>query len=72
MNNSDYNTKGRAEDYTVEMIYDALQDPGIVPLGLGVTSIRDFRNRLAALHLGNTPNNLVEHNNLIDVYDVFN
>lgn len=52
------------EGFTPAMFYDVL-DPS-------VRSIRQFRDRLAADHLPNTPNNLIDFNTVVDVYDVFN
>jgi len=53
------------EGFTPEMYFDALGEPNSI-------SIRGFRDELSDLHLGNTPNNLNDYNNLVDIYDVFN
>jgi len=50
--------------FTPNMIFN-----GLTP---DVESIRDFRNRLRNLHLGDTPNTAVDYNNFLDIYDVFN
>ncbi len=51
-------------DFTPEMIFNALTP--------NITSIRAFRDRLRTLHLADTPNNEIDYNNLLDIYDVFN
>jgi len=52
------------EGFTREMLFN--------PLTSDVRSIRQYRDRLRTLHLQDTPNNINDFNNLIDVYDVFN
>jgi hypothetical protein len=50
--------------FTPNMIFN-----GLTP---NVNNIRNFRDRLRTLHLGDTPNNAADFNNLVDIYDVFN
>lgn len=50
--------------FTTEMIFN-----GLTP---NVNDIRSYRDRLRTLHLGDTPNNAIDFNNFVDIYDVFN
>lgn len=50
--------------FTPNMIFN-----GLTP---NVFSVRNFRDRLRNLHLGDTPNNATDYDEFVDVYDVFN
>jgi len=50
--------------FTPRMIFNALTP--------NITDIRQFRNRLRALHFNDTNNNIFDYNNLTNAYDVFN
>lgn len=52
------------EGFMADMFFNALTP--------NINDIRDFRDRLRDLHLGDTPNNAADFNNFVDLYDVFN
>ncbi len=66
-NDSSQTIMENIEGFSPFMIFDGLRDGNNE-----AQSIREYRDILRTKHLGSTPNNALDYNNVVDVYDVVN